>query len=80
MEDTEDKEEVKKAVAEIDDDVEIEDLSAKQVTVAVQGPSSAEVLSGAGLSPLPEKDLQHQEVTLAEASIRIVSSNQTYFY
>ena len=61
----------------IADDVEIEDLSAKQVTVAVQGPSSAKVLSAAGLSPLPEKDLQHQEVTLAEASIRIISSNQT---
>lgn len=66
----------------IADDVEIEDLSAQQVTVAVQGPSSAEVLSAAGLSPLPEKDLQHQgtalaDATLADASIRIIRSDQT---
>ena len=61
----------------IADDVEIEDLSAQQVTVAVQGPAAADALSAAGLSSLPEKDLQHQEATLAEASIRIIRSDQT---
>ncbi len=61
----------------IADDVEIEDLSAHQVTIAVQGPSAAEVLAGAGLSSLPEQDLQHQAGTIADVHVRVIRSDRT---
>ena len=62
----------------IADDVEIEDLSAHQVTIAVQGPASAmEVLAAAGLSSLPEQELQHRDATLADVQVRVIRSDQT---
>ncbi len=61
----------------IADDVELEDLSTHQVTLAVQGPAAAEVLMAAGLSSLPEQELQHQAVTLAGVQVRMIRSDQT---
>ena len=61
----------------IADDVEIEDLSAHQVTLAVQGPTAAEILEVAGLSSLPERDLQHKDATIADVPVRVVRSDQT---
>ena len=61
----------------IADDVEIEDLSAHQVTLAVQGPTAAEILEVAGLSSLPERDLQHKDATLADVRVRVIRSDQT---
>ena len=61
----------------IADDVEIEDLSTHQVTLAVQGPVAAEVLAAAGLSSLPEQELQHRDATLADVQVRVVRSDQT---
>ena len=61
----------------IADDVEIEDLSAHQVTIAVQGPASAQVLAAAGLSSLPEQELQHRDGTLADVQVRVIRSDQT---
>ncbi len=61
----------------IADDVEIEDLSAHQVTLAVQGPTAAEVLTTAGLSSLPEQELQHRDTTIADVLVRVIRSDQT---
>ncbi len=61
----------------IADDVEIEDLSAHQVTIAVQGPAAAQVLAAAGLPSLPEQELQHQDATLADVRVRVIRSDQT---
>ncbi len=61
----------------IADDVEIEDLSARRVTLAVQGPTAAEVLTAAGLSSLPERKLQHRDATIAEVQVRVIRSDQT---
>lgn len=61
----------------IADDVEIEDLSAHRVTLAVQGPTAAEVLTAAGLSSLPEQELQHRDATIAEVQVRMIRSDQT---
>lgn len=61
----------------IADDVEIEDLSTHQVTLAVQGPTAAQVLAAAGLSSLPEQELQHQAGTIADVHVRTIRSDQT---
>ena len=61
----------------IADDVEIEDLSAHQVTLAVQGPTAAEIVAAAGLSSLPEQELQHRDATIAEVQVRVIRSDQT---
>ena len=61
----------------IADDVEIADLSAHQVTLAVQGPTAAEVLTTAGLSSLPEQELQHRDATIADVQVRVIRSDQT---
>ena len=61
----------------IADDVEIEDLSAHQVTLAVQGPSATEALAAAGLSSLPDQDLQHRDTTIADVPVRVIRSDQT---
>ena len=61
----------------IADDVEIEDLSAYQVTIAVQGPTAAQILVTAGLSSLPERELQHRDVTIADVQVRVIRSDQT---
>ena len=61
----------------IADDVEIEDLSSQQVTIAVQGPTAPDVLNAAGLPSLPEKDWQHREGTIAGVQVRVFRSDQT---
>ena len=61
----------------IADDVENEDLSTHQVTLAVQGPAAAQVLATAGLSSLPEPELQHRDATIADVQVRVVRSDQT---
>jgi len=61
----------------IADDVEMEDLSETQTTLALQGPLSSQVLAAAGLSISLSKMLQHGEATLAETLVRIIHVNDT---
>lgn len=61
----------------IADDVEMEDLSERQTTLALQGPLSSQVLAAAGISASLNKMLQHGEATLAETLVRIIHVNDT---
>lgn len=59
------------------DDVEMEDLSETQTTLALQGPLSSQVLAAAGISASLSKMFQHVEVTLAGTSVRLIRANDT---
>lgn len=61
----------------IADDVEMEDLSEQQVTLAVQGPAAARVLTDAGLSLALDKPFRHQEVNFAGAVVRVIRVSDT---
>jgi glycine cleavage system T protein len=61
----------------IADDVEIEDLSEIQTTLAIQGPLATQVLSATGAVSLPSKEYQHAQVTLADVSVRVVRVSDT---
>jgi glycine cleavage system T protein len=61
----------------IADDVEIEDLSTQQVTLALQGPSAFQVLAAAGVSLSLPKVFQHGEGTIAGSSVHIVHADDT---
>jgi glycine cleavage system T protein len=61
----------------IADDVELEDLSETQTTLALQGPLSAQVLATVGVAVSLENALQHCEATVAAASIRVVHADDT---
>jgi glycine cleavage system T protein len=61
----------------IADDVELEDLSKQQVTLALQGPASAQVLTAAGMSVSLDKQFQHQESLLASAPVRVIRVGDT---
>ena len=61
----------------IADDVEMEDLSETQTTLALQGPLSSEVLAAAGIAAVPSKMFQHVEATLAGVATRLVRTDDT---
>lgn len=61
----------------IADDVELEDLSEQQVTVALQGPAAAQVLTAAGVSLSYDKQFQHQESVLASTPVRVIRVSDT---
>ncbi len=61
----------------IADDVELEDLSEQQVTLALQGPVSAQVLAAAGVSLSLDKQFHHQESTLASTPVRVIRVSDT---
>jgi len=61
----------------IADDVEMEDLSEQQVTFALQGPAASRLLTAAGVSLSLDKPFQHQEVTLAGTTARIIRVSDT---
>ncbi|MGH7965844.1 MAG: hypothetical protein ACRERD_29175 [Candidatus Binatia bacterium] len=61
----------------IADDVELEDLSATHLTVALQGPLAAEVLAAVGVSRSLTTRFQHGEATLADTKMRIVRASDT---
>src|SRR5713101_7662104 len=61
----------------IADDVEMEDLSEVQTTLALPGPLSSQVLAAAGLPISLSKMLQHGEASLAETLVRIIHVNDT---
>jgi folate-binding protein YgfZ len=61
----------------IADDVELEDLSETQTTLALQGPLSSQVLATAGVAVSLANALQHCEATVAGASIRVVRVDDT---
>ncbi len=61
----------------IADDVELEDLSAVQTTIAVQGPLAAQVLAAAGTMPSLAREFQHQDAMIASAPVHIVRANDT---
>jgi len=59
------------------DDVELEDLSGTQITLALQGPLATEVLAAAGVQLSLTKAFQHAEATLADTSMRILRVSDT---
>src|SRR5262245_57627988 len=59
------------------DDVEMEDLSETQMTLALQGPLSSQVLAATGIAASPSKMFQHCETTLAGTSVRLIRANDT---
>ncbi|HJY80685.1 MAG TPA: aminomethyltransferase family protein [Candidatus Binatia bacterium] len=61
----------------IADDVEMEDLSETQTTLALQGPLSSQMLVAAGLTISLGKMFQHDEVTLAGVSVRLICATDT---
>ena len=61
----------------IADDVEMEDLSATQTTIALQGPLSVQVLAAAGVSVSLDKPFQHCETPLADTLVRILRASDT---
>jgi len=61
----------------IADDVEMEDLSGRQVTLALQGPLASEVLTAAGTPISLSKELQHRAATLAGIGVHIVRASNT---
>lgn len=61
----------------IADDVEVEDISAQQVTLALQGPLASQVLTAVGVSLSLPKALQHGEGMLGDSSVHIVHADDT---
>lgn len=61
----------------IADDVEMEDLSTTQTSVALQGPLSTQVLTAAGVSVSLDKPFQHCEISLADTPVRILRVDDT---
>ena len=61
----------------IADDVEMEDLSETQTTLALQGPLAPQVLAAAGIAAAPGKMFQHVEATLAGVTVRLVRASDT---
>jgi glycine cleavage system T protein len=71
-----------KAVAALErfiiaDDVELEDLSQHQTTIAVQGPLASQLLAAAGVSLDLSDACQHAEARLAETTVRIIRVSET---
>ena len=61
----------------IADDVEMEDLSEVQTTLALPGPLSSQVLAAAGLPISLSTIFQHGEATVAGISVRLIRANDT---
>lgn len=61
----------------IADDVELEDLSTTQTTLALQGPLAADVLTAAGVRLSLTQAFQHAEAILADTSVRIIRASDT---
>jgi len=61
----------------IADDVELEDLSEQQVTLALQGPLASQVLAAADVSLSLSKALQHSEGTIGGSPVHIVRADDT---
>lgn len=61
----------------IADDVEMEDLSEQQVTLALQGPLASQVLTAAGVPIALPKAFQHCAGTIAGAPVHIVRADNT---
>ena len=61
----------------IADDVELEDLSEQQVTLALQGPLATQVLTAAGVSSALPKVFQHSEDTIGSSPVHIVHADDT---
>jgi len=59
------------------DDVEMEDLSETQMTLALQRPLSSQVLAATGIAASPSKMFQHCEATIAGTSVRLIRANDT---
>lgn len=61
----------------IADDVELEDMSEQQVTLALQGPLATHVLTAARVSLVLSKAFQHGEATIGGALVHIVRADDT---
>jgi glycine cleavage system T protein len=61
----------------IADDVEMEDLSEQQVTLALQGPLASQILAAVGVAVNFSKAFQHQETTLAGTNVRVIRVSDT---
>src|SRR5262245_9283650 len=61
----------------IADDVELEDLSEQQVTLALQGPLAAQVLTAAGMPIALPKAFQHSTGTIVGSPVHIVHADDT---
>jgi len=77
--DTRSKEKMTEALSRfiIADDVEMEDMSEQQVTLAIQGPAAARVLAAVGLALALDKPFQHQEVDFAGTTARVIRVSDT---
>jgi len=61
----------------IADDVEMEDLSEAQTTVALQGPLASHTLEATGASITLPKEFQHCEAVIGGVAVRIIRANVT---
>jgi folate-binding protein YgfZ len=61
----------------IADDVEMQDLSEQQLTLAIQGPLASQVLEAAGATLALENAFQHVEATLANTAVRLIRVDDT---
>jgi glycine cleavage system T protein len=61
----------------IADDVELEDLSEQQVTLALQGPLATQVLTAAGVSLSLPQAFQHGEGQIGSTAVHIVHADDT---
>jgi glycine cleavage system T protein len=61
----------------IADDVELEDLSATQTTLALQGPLAARALATVAVMTPLAKEFDHQEAMIAGVSVRVVRVSET---
>ena len=61
----------------IADDVEMENLSEQQSTLAVQGPLASQVLEAAGATVTLENAFQHAETMLADTPVHIIRVDDT---
>lgn len=59
------------------DDVEMEDLSETQATLALQGPLSSQVLEAVGIAVSLTQAFQHCEAALADAHVHIIHASDT---
>ncbi|MCS6926374.1 MAG: aminomethyltransferase family protein [Candidatus Binatia bacterium] len=59
------------------DDVELEDLHAQWVTLALQGPLAAQVLQACNIVPPGPQEFQHQEAEVADTTVRIIKASDT---
>ena len=61
----------------IADDVEMEDVSERQFTLAIQGPLASQVLEAAGVTVAIENAFQHVEVMLGTTPVRLIRVDDT---